>query len=236
MAESEIKLVELDNFYENLDNPHSAGLFAGILAMRKNGYESFYPKKFIPFDKTDLIAKHYLICAAETDCLIPLAGYKRVTLIACDDYQIVLPIQIWAKNSGDVAHFQAVNEIIRSHRVSGQTLTYGAHIVLHKRAKEFITSDFFKEFAAGACYLFQIENGSYTELINSTLRTRTNVWFEQIGYQPLLSNEGNPIAPARHPESPDDSFIPMIMRELSEWSKECYEKHRQLFAERLVIK
>jgi hypothetical protein len=233
LSEHKIKFVELENFYENLSNPLAAELFRAVLEMRKCGYGRFYKEKFLPFDNADLIATHYLICLIEGANLIPLAGFARVSLTRCDAYRVRFPVFNWV-DAADT-HLAAIEQIANEHRLNRRHLTYGFRAVLHQKAKKFITPEFFKEYTAGSFYKYFLEHGRHTTLAAAIRRARTLEWFKQMGFRKLCRQQNEILPAARHPKSKRDSFFIVEMEKPSEWTKQCYEKHKTLFAERVRI-
>lgn len=229
-----LRLAVLDNVAAAIHQPLAAELFTGMMRARADGYGSLYGDTYLPFDRSDFIATHYLICTVERGELTPQGGYKEVSLARCDTYRVRLPILDYCVDEGARQHGLAVDSLLDEHRSGGRPLIYGANIVLRREARSVVGPDFFKELAAALAALRRETQGEYTEIITSTLRTGTDALFERIGFKPLQF-AGNTLPAVPHPGSPQDQSLIMVMREPSEWASRCYRKHKGFLDDRLHV-
>jgi hypothetical protein len=231
---ADIKLVTLNNFYANLQNPKAFELFVGMMQMRASGYGRFYSPHFLPLDRSDFIASHYLFCAAEGNELIPQAGFKEVSLDLCDTYGVSFPILGWLRRTGVSEHRRAIENMIDEYRHSGRPLVYGGHVAIRKNARPRTLPRLLRELIAALVYINWKEQGSFAEITVSVLRTQTYIWFGELGFKPLHW-AGRPLTVIPHVESPKDSVLFMEMHEPSDWTRHCYEKHKPLIDSRILI-
>lgn len=89
--------------------------------MKTSGYQQEYGEHVLPFDSSDFIASHLLLC--EKDSNIPVLGLKSVTLKKCDDYRIAFPMLAMLDDTKDInspakLHIQ---NILNSYRAAGNS-------------------------------------------------------------------------------------------------------------------
>lgn len=76
-----LRVVVLDNAWENWHVPGVAEMFRKVMTLKHRGYGKEYPSNVIPMDQTDYFAIHHLVCEESTwGDLTPLMGYKIAPL------------------------------------------------------------------------------------------------------------------------------------------------------------
>ncbi len=85
--------VVVQNAQEIIPDPLVRELFPKIMDLKTAGYRQEYGNFVLPFDSSDFIATHLLLCEKRPDGdLFPLLGMKSVTLKSCDEYRISFPM------------------------------------------------------------------------------------------------------------------------------------------------
>ena len=68
-------------------------LFPKIVKFKTEGYRQEYGQFVLPFDSSDFVASHLLLCEKKSDgSLEPVLGFKSVTLEKCDQHRILFPM------------------------------------------------------------------------------------------------------------------------------------------------
>ena len=231
---ADIRLATLVNYYMNLQHAGAAELFTGMLRARASAYGSFYSERYLPLDRSDFIAEHHLLCTVGREGLVPQASFKQVALDVCDAYEVRFPMLDWTKRIAGGEHERAVEALVEGCRAEGRPLVYGGHLALRKDARPRTLPRLLRELTAAVIYGSWKEREGFTEVAVSILRTRTNVWFEEIGFKPM-SWRGLTLPAIPHAESPQDHVLFMEMGEPSAWARRCYETHKPLLDGRVLV-
>lgn len=92
-VEENFKIVLIRSPYEIMHFPLVSEMFPKIIQLKTSGYRLEYGSLFLPFDVSDFVASHLLLCEKMvTGELRPVLGFKSVTLKKCDDHRINFPI------------------------------------------------------------------------------------------------------------------------------------------------
>jgi hypothetical protein len=228
-----VRLVVLDDVLASIGDRTAAELFAEMVRLRAGAYAAFYPKPFVPFDRSDFIATHYLVCADEGGTLRADGGYKRVPLDRCDAYGVEFPAYGWIRRSEDRRHALALDALVDEHRRSGRELAFNGGLALRPRDRARSSPQLLRELAAALAWEHHQETGG-TEVTAAVLRARTDVWFRELGYVPLAW-DGDELPAVTHTDAPEDQCVTMVLREPSAWARDCHERHAALLAARLRI-
>src|SRR3989339_312906 len=140
------KIVVIKSMYdllltESTQSHLARSLFPKVMSLKIAGYTKEYPLGVLPFDASDFVADHILLCIEENGFFEPIMGMKSVTLAKCDFHRINFPI--FGMISGENCspdHLQAVAEIVEFHRQEdgGTNLGYNGSFTIqpHLRTKE----------------------------------------------------------------------------------------------------
>jgi hypothetical protein len=228
-----VRLVVLDDVCAGAEDRAATGLFGRMVRMRASGYAGFYGARAMPFDRSDFIATHVLLCTDEGGALEPQGGFKKVSLERSDAYGVEFPIVPWVRAPGADRHALAVAALVDEHRRSGRRLTYNGSLVLARGARPRTVPRLLREVVAALAFEHHLETGG-AEITVAVLRTGTDDWFPEVGFEPMHW-EGEPLRPVAHYAAPGDRIVPMVLEEPGPWTRECYEKHARLLEERVRL-
>ncbi len=132
------QVVVLSSPYSLLSDPLVRSRFLDICNLKIEGYSKEYPEGVLPFDTTDFIANHVVLCEKSPEGLRPLMGFKSVDLATCDFHRVALPIFGMLKG-GDVSpqHATYFEEMAASYRQKGRSagLAYNGSFTVHPSAR-----------------------------------------------------------------------------------------------------
>jgi hypothetical protein len=109
---SKYKFVIVRSAYELMDHPLGKQIFPGIIALKTKGYRQEYQKGVLPFDSSDFIATHLLLCDVSGQTMKPVLGFKSVTLENCDSHRIAFPMLGMLDRQDDIKGDKKVIEAI----------------------------------------------------------------------------------------------------------------------------
>jgi hypothetical protein len=116
--------VVIQNPQEIIPNPQVRELFPKVMDLKTAGYRQEYGNFVLPFDSSDFIATHLLLCEkGRGGDLHPLLGMKSVTLKNCDAYRIAFPMlgMLETPESKNEAAKAVISDILDGHRARGTT-------------------------------------------------------------------------------------------------------------------
>jgi hypothetical protein len=225
-----MRLVVLDNLLASAGEHAAAELFADMVRLRAGAYAAFYPSRFVPFDRSDFIGAHYLLCTDEGGALQVDGGYKKVSLDRCDAYGVEFPAYWWIRRSEDPRHAFALDALVDEHRRSGRRLTFNGGLALRPRARSRTSPRLLRELAAALAWEHHQETRG-TEVTAAVVRARTQEWFRDLGFAPL-SWEGEDLPAVTHTDSASDHCLLMVLREPGPWARACHERHAAVLGAR----
>lgn len=228
-----MRLLVLDHLLASVGERPALELFAEVVRLRTEAYAAFYPSRFVPFDRSDFIATHYLLGTDEGGALGVDGGYKKVSLDRCDAYGVEFPAYWWIRESDDARHALALDALVEEHRRSGRRLTFNGGLALRPSRRARTSPRLLRELAAALAWEHHQETGG-TEVTAAVLRARTHEWFRDLGFA-ALSWEGEDLPAVRHTDSPEDHCMLMVLREPGPWAQTCYERHAEILGSRRRI-
>lgn len=105
---------EIINFKEVSD------LFPKVINLKTKGYRQEYGNFVLPFDTSDFIASHLLLCEkTKSGDLVPLLGMKSVTLEKCDSYRIPFPMMgmLETPEGPNLEYKSVISKILEDYRI-----------------------------------------------------------------------------------------------------------------------
>ncbi len=106
--------------YEIMDFDVVQKIFPSLIQLKTTGYRQEYQKNVLPFDSSDFVASHLLMCEKDGRNLRPVLGMKSVTLKRCDDHRISFPmLSMLERLDSDINSKDPVQKILHSYREKG---------------------------------------------------------------------------------------------------------------------
>ncbi len=116
--------VVIQNAQEIIPDPMVRELFPKIMELKTAGYRQEYGNFVLPFDSSDFIATHLLLCEKrQAGDLHPVLGMKSITLKNCDSYRISFPMlsMLETPETKNEAAKEVIAKILDDYRARGAT-------------------------------------------------------------------------------------------------------------------
>lgn len=92
-------------------------IFPALIQLKTTGYQQEYQRTVLPFDSSDFVASHLLMCEKKAQTLVPVLGFKSVTLKRCDDHRISFPmLSMLERSDGETSDKEIIQKILNSYR------------------------------------------------------------------------------------------------------------------------
>lgn len=116
------RVVVLKTPYELIGDKEAQDFFMNMCQLKIRGYGKEYPAGILPFDTSDFVANHVVLCEKQADdSLEPVMGFKSVSLATCDLFRITLPISNMVKSLDDTrSHSEYFDRLILETRDQGR--------------------------------------------------------------------------------------------------------------------
>ena len=118
---SKLQLVILKSFYDCMDNEAAKVLFPKLIDLKIKGYQKEYPYGVLPFDTSDFIATHIILCSTENEEIIPIMGMKSITHDTCKKHRIPFPMYNIIDKSNLTRHKEAIDKMLNSFEAQGRS-------------------------------------------------------------------------------------------------------------------
>lgn len=230
-----LKIVTLNNYYENLQDSEIQKRFSDLNVVRSLGYNAEYPKRCIPFNETDFVVCHHLFYLEENGVSKPVAACKESCLSIYDRYQMEPHLLTMARKGGSADHVEALEALYDECRNSGQDIMYGAGFTILKeyRGRKELTT-VIRELVAALVIQDMKEREIVQAITTAQPKFKMNLFFSKMGYEPLQWR-GQILEPIDNPAGPGEKLMIMKAPKLSDWSMACYEKHRDFIEQRSFL-
>lgn len=124
IIEKSYKFVLLESVNELIASEAVKNLLPQIIDFKQKGYSFEYPGSVLPFDSSDFIASHLLLCEYKEDsaALKPVLGFKSVTLEQCNKHRITFPMLEMLKSPDNTGNCHlAINGILDKYNKEGNS-------------------------------------------------------------------------------------------------------------------
>jgi hypothetical protein len=130
------QFVVVQNPQEIITNDKVGQLFSRIINFKKTGYKEEYGEFVLPFDSSDFIATHLLMCEIQPNQdLLPVLGFKSVTLANCDSFRIPFPMlgMLEKKEDPNSEYKSVINDILNQYRTRkvAHKIAYNGSFTVH---------------------------------------------------------------------------------------------------------
>jgi hypothetical protein len=232
-----LKIVILESPFESWSQAGVPDLFKNTVELKRLGYDGYYQDGFLPVDSSDFVGTHHLICEENESGLIPVAGFRSVTLGACKKYHLKFPAQslLDKKDVGTELHCESVKKIIDEAEAANQTLSFGSSWTMLPRVRSIPeNASLLKDIARGMLYSYQTENGIDAEMCVGVSMVKTDVYFSELGYDPITLN-GRTLAPFDAAYIGYKQVILLHRTEFTPKAIQAAERYRRLWENRIHI-
>jgi len=241
IIERDYKVVIIRSIYDTIKNDVVRDIIPKLIEFKIDGYSKEYPKNVLPFDASDFVATHLLLCKINPDSsLDPVLGFKSVTLEKCDDHKFEFPmLSLFNNDKSAIETRNKLESLIAHHRSNGTSsqLAYNCSFTIKPSLRQ--NKELMK-------YLwditFSLLTNYYIEYnINNILAlcaTKFNIHKkkEQLGWEYLKSEQNkNFIKPFATPSFYNAEVVPMILKDPLTSSLESSLKFKNMWDSKLVF-
>lgn len=209
-----------------------------IFEFKTEGYRAEYPDEVLPYDTSDFISSHILLCEDGSRGLVPVMGFKSVTLEKCHKHRINFPV-FGMLNPEDESKItkQTLEEIVNSYLFTNSStkLAYNGSFTVSPSIRK--DKDLMKHFWDIGFSMFA--NYYIDEKIDHTLAvcaTKFNVHKkkQEMGWN-FIMKDGVQLPEYECPSLFGAKLIPMEITDISVKCKEQSKKFKQMWEERIII-
>lgn len=126
--------------YELMHLPIVREMFPKVIELKTTGYRKEYGNFVLPFDTTDFVASHLLLCEkGSAGQLTPVLGFKSVTLGKCDEHRISFPmLSLLDAPDPNNAYLETMKYILDDYRRRGlaHKIAYNGSFTVHPTLRE----------------------------------------------------------------------------------------------------
>jgi len=226
--------------YELMEHSPVQKLLPALINFKTTGYRKEYDPHVLPFDTSDFIASHLLMCEkTTTGDFVPVLGMKSVTLKKCDDHRIGFPMLGMLEALGSTAlHKNVVLQMMENYRTQGQSekLAYNGSFTIHPRLRE--DKVLMKHLWEVS---FSLLTNYYTDYqINHVIAvcaTQFNVHKkkEQHGWNFIPDSSGGTLSEYQSKCLFGANLIPMELKDVAAKSVETSAKFKDMWNERITL-
>ncbi len=135
------QFVVVQNPQEIIADEKVGKLFQRIINFKRTGYKEEYGEFVLPFDSSDFIATHLLMCEIQPNQdLLPVLGFKSVTLANCDSFRIPFPMLGMLEKTEDPnnEYKSVINNILSQYRTrnAADKIAYNGSFTVHPRLRK----------------------------------------------------------------------------------------------------
>jgi hypothetical protein len=185
---SSYRLVQMENPFEQWNDPLIQQLLQKTMTLRINGYRSKYPNGVLPYDVSSWYATHFLVC--EPRGLEPIMGFQRVTLERYRKHYAPFAPLTTCQQAGCERQVRAMQDLVARFEDRPEKLSYTAGFTIDPklRADRDLTDELCRLMVV-LHYFFHQEAGEGHEILTGPT-TRFNALLTGYGFTPLVPANG----------------------------------------------
>lgn len=235
MKLSDLQIVLIDSPYETWDNKETQDLFFKTVDLKLKGYLNDYEHGVLPLDTTDFVGTHHLICQKTPTGLVPLLGWRSISLEKAKLHNMPFSPLALARACNSPDHEKAIQAIVDRAEKEKFSITYESAITIHPsvRNNEEVTS-LLKDVLRAMHVHHHHDYNIKESIVGGSMRHKMDRYFLWWGYKAIDLN-GKTLPFVKVPQA---KFEPTIIYYRKEFSKEALElapKFRAIWDEKIVI-
>lgn len=118
------RITVLECPYDNWADPFTREMFGKMIQLKLTGYRHSYPYGVMPFDASDFVATHLMICNETGKGLDPIMAYRCLTLDRAKTHFLTFPPLALMRAIGADEHRQAIEKIIQDTEQHKKAISY----------------------------------------------------------------------------------------------------------------
>lgn len=180
--------------YEIMEFSIVQRMFPALIQLKTKGYQQEYEKHVLPFDSSDFVASHLLMCEKKDDELIPVLGFKSVTLRRCDDHRIPFPmLSMLERADAGPCPKDSIQNILNSYRDRGDEgkIAYnGSFTILPHLREDKVLMKYLWEVSFSLLANYYLDYSIDHVLAVCATKFRVNKKKEQYGWNYITDKDG----------------------------------------------
>lgn len=215
-----------------------SSIFPKVINFKTEGYRQEYGEFVLPFDSSDFVATHLLLCEKDARGLNPVLGFKSVTLKKCDEYRIPFPMLGMVESSHPNQEYKdVVLHLMNEYRGRGDSGNFaynGSFTILPRLRQDKLLMKHLWEIT------FSLLTNYYIEYeINHVIAicaTKFNVHKKkaELGWN-FVEGQNGILSAYNCRTLFDTSFIPMELKDVKEKSDLASSKFKDMWEGRLTL-
>ena len=235
---NKLKLVVLKCPYTTWHDPVTQYFFNKTIELKIDGYQRKHFYGVLPFDQTDFVADHLLICTDDkydVKNLIPISGVKSLPHDICNPFKIDFTVSAFFKKSNQLKHLASVEESVAECLKANRRISYYSSWTQSPQIrKDPETVARMKEIFAAMTVFHHCEE-NITDLLGLGLpKFNTDQFFMNWGFERSTVN-GAPVENVPLSFLDGIDCVLMHLRGYSDYAKSMTEKYMSLWSDRLVV-
>jgi hypothetical protein len=183
----ELKCIVIDSPYDLiLNNNFPNDVYSKVSSLKIKGYLQEHSYGVLPFDGTEEISTHILLCEIIDGIATPILGFKSISKKKCLQHHTRLPVLSLLDNSNALKQKSVVDDLISRQENIAYESTCTAFPRNDLRDKHAISA---KEIITALTYSFHHDRGTQALISLATPRFKIDNLFKSWGYQ-VASSEG----------------------------------------------
>lgn len=226
--------------HEVIEDPLATDIYPKLIAFKRIGYQKEYGEFVLPFDSSDFIASHVLLCEKQkTGDLIPVLGFKSVTLRRCDDFRIPFPMlgMLESKDNVNQESKDAVLKLMNHYRQNSLSEKFaynGSFTIIPRLREDKVLMKHLWDITFSLITNYYIESGIDHVVAVCAMRFNVHKKKEELGWNTINGLNG-PLSPYLCRSLFDTQFLPMELVGVKEKSEVPSSKFKDLWENKIVI-
>lgn len=233
------RFVVIRSPHELMENELTRDLFPKLVQLKVEGYRKEYGNHVLPFDSSDFIASHLLLCEIQNDgSYTPVLGFKSVTLEKCDDYRIPFPILgMLESNQPNDSYKKTILDTINSYRsanTQSQLAYNGSFTILPRLRENKILMKYLWEITSSLLVNYYIEYKIPHVIALCATKFHIHLKKEELGWNFIKSGSGI-LEPYPCKSLFDAMLIPMEFSNLSQKGIDAAARFHDMWMNRITL-
>jgi hypothetical protein len=228
------QIVVIECPYDSWSEGLTRDLFGKMIALKLTGYLSAHRYGALPFDASDFVGCHYMLCAKSSEGLLPVQACKLITLNRCKIHGLPFPPLTIA--AGYDPHLDAVTRILERTEHEAKRISYDSSWTIDPRLRRkpgYPT--LLKEILTATIVHLHREYEIDESICLAIPRLKTEQYFHFLGYRPInisgIQLEVIPLKPLL-----GEGVICLHKQTFTAQAVATAERYSSLWKKRLVIR
>jgi hypothetical protein len=237
--ERKYQFVLLRSPYELMGLNMVSELFPKIIKFKTDGYRQEYGQFVLPFDSSDFVASHLLLCEKKKGgSLEPVLGFKSVTLEKCDQHRIHFPmLNMLDGEDLNIIYRLTIKSLIDKYRLSGagDKIAYNGSFTISPKLRE--DRELMKHlwdvtFSLLTNYYINYDIDHVVAICATKFKVDKKKELRGWNY---IEGEHGILKPYVCKSFFDAPAVPMELTNIKIKGKECAEKFKSMWEDRLIL-